>query len=208
MTKEELKIDNYIQSWNTYRNQLEQNIAYNQKILEGIVKQKTILLHNKLLYKKLLMLAFCFAVVIYMLANINLFLTEIRNAVPFFLVLLLFTVSTIGYGRYSVKLKKANNYKLGVVKFATNINKLLIYEKREMLLSFYVALPILLLTLPQVFSVLFQREDFYSNFSTHLPILIIGCLLSISVGYIVYKKNYTLLSSIKQNIDDYKSMYD
>lgn len=208
MTKEELKIDNYIQSWNTYRNQLEQNIAYNQKILGGIVKQKTILLHNKLLHKKLLMLAFCFAVVIYMLANINLFLKEIRNAVPFFLVLLLFTVSTIGYGRYLVKLKKANNYKLGVVKFATNINKLQIYEKREMLLSFCVALPILLLTLPQVFSVLFQREDFYSNFSTHLPILIIGCLLSISVGYIVYKKNYTLLNSIKQNIDDYKSMCD
>ncbi len=61
-----------------------------------------------------------------------------------------------------------------VVDFSINVSELQLYEKREILLSFVIALPVLLFTLPQVFAVLFDRQDFYSNFTTHLPILIIG----------------------------------
>ena len=204
--KSEYKFEDYMQSWNLYCKQLNQDVSCNQRMLEGIVKQKTILYQNRLLYQKLLMLVFCLFIVIYLITNISLFLMEIRNAIPFFLVLILFVFSIIGYGKYLIKLRKVSKYNLEVVDFATNTCELQLYEKREMLLSFFIALPILLLTLPQIFSVLFERKDYYSNIMSHLPILIIGCLLSICVGYIIYRKNYALIDGIKNNINTYKSI--
>ena len=206
MTKSEFKFEDYMQSWNLYCEQLNQSVSCNQRMLEGIVRQKIILYQNGLLYRKLLMLTLSFSIVIFLITNISLFLNETRNAVPFFLVLILFVFSIIGYGKYLIKLRKVSNYQRAVVNFATNVSELQHYEKREMLLSFFVALPILLLTLPQIFSVLFEREDFYGNFMSHLPILIIGCLLSIFVGYVMYRKNYALIDSIKNNINIYKSI--
>ena len=206
MTNEELKMEEYFQSWNAYSNQLHQSIRTSQKIMEGIVKQKATLYQNKLLYQKVFMFVFCLSFVVYLIANTRLFFAEVRNAAPFVMVLALFIISAVGYAIYLFRLKKANNCTETVAEFATNISKLQLYEKREMLLSFFIALPILLLTLPQVFSVLLERQDFYINLNAHLPILIIGCLLSISLGYVIYRKNSALIESIKQNINDYKSI--
>ncbi|MBR3426597.1 MAG: hypothetical protein IKG95_01510 [Bacteroidales bacterium] len=206
MTNEELKMEDYFQSWNAYRNQLQQSVNTSQRILEGIVHQKATLSQNRLLFRKMFMFVFCLSFVVYLFAHSRLFLSDVRNATPFFMVLALFVTSAIGYAMYLFRLKKTYNYTEAVVDFTTNINKLQLYEKREMLLSFFIALPVLLLTLPQVFSVLLERQDFYSDLTSHLPVLIIGCLLSLSFGYVVYRKNSSFIESIKENINNYKSI--
>lgn len=206
MTNEELKMEDYFQKWNAYCDRLHQSVSNSKQIAEGIAKQKTAYFQNQLLFRKIFMLVFCLSIIIYLLANVGLYLTEVRNAVPFFIVVLIFAVSTIRYGTYLYRLSKTNRYEQSVVGFATHINKLQLYEKKEMLLSFFVALPILLFTLPQVFSVLLERQDFYGNITAHLPVLLIGCLLSISIGYVMYKKNKSAIDSLRQNINLYQSI--
>lgn len=206
MEKENDRFENLVNEWNIHKESYLRQMTLNQKLVEKTMLQRKASLTEKLILRKLLMFMFCLSVSVCLLANVTLFWAELRFFVPFCCTLGLFLFSTIGYAILFFKIKKAGDCRQPVVDFAASLNDFLINEKRELLFSFFIALPVLLLTLPQVTGVLFGRKDFYENFAGHLPVLLSGAVISIVVGIMMYRKNRQLINELKQNIFDYKSI--
>lgn len=206
MEKEKDKFEDFIKEWNGYKDNHLRQMAFNRQFVENTIIQRKTSLTEKLMVRKLFMFLFCLSVSVYLLANVTLFWAELRFFVPFCCTLGLFLFSTIGYAILFFKIKKAGDCRQPVVDFAASLNDFLINEKRELLFSFFIALPVLLLTLPQVIGVLLGRKDFYENFAGHLPVLLSGALISIVVGIMMYRKNRQLINELKQNENNCKSI--
>ncbi len=206
MEKENDRFEIFVKEWNSYKESCLQQMTLKKKLVRNTMHQRKASLTEKLMFRKLLMFMFCLSVSVYLLANVTIFLAELRFFVPFCFTLGLFVFSTIGYAIIFFKIKKTGDFRKPVVDFATSIDDFLINEKRELHFSFLIALPVLLLSLPQVIGVLFGRKDFYENYEGHLPVLLSGAVISIVAGIMMYRKNRQLIKELKQNVNICKSI--
>lgn len=144
---------------------------------------------DKLFRNKAFMLAFCGIVLFYLFANLRLYITDIKYFLPFVGLTLVFGFSVFYYARVLHLILDIGNPQKVSKDVAIYVAKLRILEKKEMIYSLAIALPVLIVCMPPISSLTFNRLDFYQNITAYLPVMIAAVVLSILTGYIYYRKN-------------------
>ena len=144
---------------------------------------------DKLFRNKAFMLAFCGIVLFYLFANLRLYITDIKYFLPFVGLTIVFGFSVFYYARVLHLILDIGNPKKASKDVALYVAKLRILEKKEMIYSLAIAMPVLIVCLPPITSLTFNRLDFYQNIMAYLPVMIAAVVLSILTGYIYYRKN-------------------
>lgn len=180
-----------------------QNVSLVQEnSIKFLLQNKTECTFNKFLFNKLFMCLFSGIVLFYLSSNYSLYLNEIKYLIPFIALEILFLSSFMWYIWVLYLVMRSNRLQQPIVEVELYSQKLKSAEKIELISSFAIALPILIICLPPITSLTFDRLDFYSHITDYLPAMIIGIVISIVLGIYLYKQNIKLLNQIS----DYKKI--
>jgi hypothetical protein len=144
---------------------------------------------DKLFRNKAFMLAFCGIVLFYLFANLRLYITDIKYFLPFVGLTLVFGFSVFYYARVLHLILDISNPQKASKDVALYVAKLRILEKKEMIYSLAIAMPVLIVCLPPITSLTFNRLDFYQNITAYLPAIIVSIVLSLIGSYVYYSRN-------------------
>lgn len=144
---------------------------------------------DKLFRNKAFMLAFCGIVLFYLFANLRLYITDIKYFLPFLGLALVFGFSVFYYARVLHLILDIGNPQKVSKDVAIYVAKLRILEKKEMIYSLAIALPVLIVCMPPISSLTFNRLDFYQNITAYLPAIIVSIVLSLIGSYVYYSRN-------------------
>ncbi len=188
-SKKNIDIEYLEMVWEKQDKELSQLFILQEKAVKELIDSRKVTYCEKMLRNKSFMLLFCGIVLVYLIANIQLFVAESKYLIPFIVLVVLFLISIMWYLKSIAILRIVNKPTSSTIDVASAVQKLKKRELLEMILSFVVALPLLVGCLPPITSKIFNRLDFYTHISSYLPVMVVGIVLSIIVGLIYYYLN-------------------
>ena len=159
---------------------------------------------DRLFRNKTFMLAFCGIALFYLLANLRLYITDIKFFLPFVGLTFVFGFSVFYYARVLHLILDISNPQKASKDVALYVAKLRILEKKEMIYSLAIAMPVLIVCVPPISSLTFNHLDFYQNITAYLPAMIVSIALSLIGSYAYYSRNtgtINELSYFEKNIN-------
>ena len=162
---------------------------YQEEQIRQLIRSRRKTQSDKLFWNKAFMLAFCGIALFFLLANLRLYITDIKYFLPFLGLALVFGFSVLYYARVLHLILDICKPQKASKDVAIYVAKLRILEKKEMIYSLAIAMPVLILCLPPIISLTFNRLDFYQNITTYLPAMIVSIVLSLIGSYVYYSRN-------------------
>ncbi len=196
-----MNLEEFKMQWQQYDEKLSKLIIIQQKTVNKIITSRIFTLLDRLKTKKIVMGLFCGTVLFYLIANYSLYINDYRYCIPFIVVSLIFTISLAYYAKMVLLIHSFNLNSHTIVACQHKISKIKINEKREGYLSLMVACPLLLICLPPLTSITFNRLNFYENLTAYLPGLVIAAIIAAAYGIYIYKRNIKIIKDIEQEVN-------
>lgn len=187
--------------WATQNERLSKVNILQENTVQMLIHSSRATQCGRLGRNKVFMLTLCGIALFYLISNMAKFVYDIKYLIPFVVLSTLLATSIVGYMKTLSIIKVVSDPSSQTSVVYDSVKKLRRREKKEMVISFIVALPLLLFCLPPITSRLFNRLDFYSNFMAYLPAMVIGAILSLIVGVLYYYHNMRRIDIIEKYED-------
>ena len=176
-------------AWNDKDGKIVIITSDQEEQIRQLIRSRRNTQRDKLFWNKAFMLAFCGIALFFLLAHLRLYITDIKYFLPFLGLALVFGFSVFYYARVLHLILDIGNPQKVSKDVAIYVAKLRILEKKEMIYSLAIAMPVLIVCLPPITSLTFNRLDFYQNITAYLPAIIVSIVLSLIGSYVYYSRN-------------------
>lgn len=181
-------------AWNEKEGKIVVILPEQDKKIRQLIRSGRNTQCDKLFRNKAIMLIFCSIVLFYLFAHYTLYIYELKYLLPFAGLTLIFGASVAYYARVLHLILNIGSTKSTSRQVALGAAKLLRYEKKELIYSLSVALPLLIVCTPPITSITFNRLDFYQNLTAYIPAIIAAIAISLIAGCIYYRKNMATIN--------------
>ncbi|MBR4199300.1 MAG: hypothetical protein IKQ94_11075 [Bacteroidales bacterium] len=183
-------------AWNEKEGKIVVILPEQDKKIRQLIRSGRNTQCDRLFRNKAIMLVFCGIVLFYLFAHYTLYIYELKYLLPFAGLTLFFGASVAYYARVLHLILNIGSTKSTSRQVALGAAKLLRYEKKELIYSLSVALPLLIVCTPPITSITFNRLDFYQNITAYLPAMAVATVLSIIGGIVYYRRNVVLINKM------------